>query len=246
MRILGIIPARYASQRFPGKPLIDIDGKTMIRRVYEQAKKAGSLSEVIVATDDERISKHVQEFGGKALMTSSSHRTGTDRCAEVAGKQLDKYDVIINIQGDEPFINPDQINVLAACFNTNKIAIATLAKRISETEDLFNPNVPKVILDHKGEALYFSRHPIPYLRGAEEKHWVEQHTYFRHIGIYAFRTSTLMELTTLQPHPLEVAESLEQLRWLGNGYSIQVALTDHESFSVDVPEDLDKLNKKTS
>lgn len=237
MKILGIIPSRYASTRFPGKPLVEIQGKSMIQRVYEQAKKASSLSEVLVATDDERISKHVIDFGGKVILTSSSHQSGTDRCAEVINKINDAYDVVINIQGDEPFINPEQINQLCACFDNQNTQIATLIKKIT-ADELFNENKPKVIKSVDDFAIYFSRHPIPFFRGVEKENWLKEHTYYKHIGIYGYTTETLKKITQLPLSLLEKAEGLEQLRWLENGYKIKVAETNLEANSVDTPEDL--------
>ncbi|MBW6482661.1 MAG: 3-deoxy-manno-octulosonate cytidylyltransferase [Vicingaceae bacterium] len=237
MKILGIIPSRYASTRFPGKPLVEIQGKSMIQRVYEQAKKASSLSEVLVATDDERISKHVIDFGGKVILTSSSHQSGTDRCAEVINKINDAYDVVINIQGDEPFINPEQINQLCACFDYQNTQIATLIKKIT-ADELFNINKPKVIKSVDDFAIYFSRNPIPFFRGVEKENWLKEHTYYKHIGIYGYTTETLKKITQLPLSLLEKAEGLEQLRWLENGYKIKVAETNLEANSVDTPEDL--------
>lgn len=243
MKITGIIPARYASTRFPGKPLIDIGGKTMIQRVYEQAQKANKLSAVIVATDDEKIKNHVESFGGKVVMTASTHQSGTDRCYE-AIQHFDKSsDAVINIQGDEPFIQPQQIDLLASCFENVATEIATLAKVITQKEDIFNPNVPKVILNSKSEAIYFSRHGIPYNRNAGENEWLKKHTYYKHIGIYGYKTNILGQITALKQSSLELAESLEQLRWLENGYKINVKITDFESIAVDVPDDLKKLTK---
>jgi 3-deoxy-manno-octulosonate cytidylyltransferase (CMP-KDO synthetase) len=241
MKILGIIPARYASTRFPGKPLIDINGTSMIQRVYEQAKKCTALSEVIVATDDDRIFNHVQGFGGLAVMTSPDHQSGTDRCAEVAYLHPE-YDVVINIQGDEPYIDPEQIGKVAACFNSPKIELATLIKKITSIEELNNPNSPKVIINKLSEAIYFSRTPIPYLREFPQSEWLERFTYFKHIGIYGYRADILQKLTQLPVSSLEKAEKLEQLRWLENGYRITVAETELETHAVDVPDDLKKLH----
>ncbi|BAU55221.1 3-deoxy-manno-octulosonate cytidylyltransferase [Mucilaginibacter gotjawali] len=240
MKILGIIPARYASTRFPGKPLVDIAGKSMIQRVYEQAKKCAHLAEVVVATDDERIYKHVHDFGGVAIITSPDHQSGTDRCAEVALKHQ-QYDVIINIQGDEPFIDPEQISKLAACFNDKDTQIATLIKKVLSAEELFNSNSPKVVLNKLSEAVYFSRSPLPHIRGQEPQNWLSHFTYFKHIGIYGYRADVLQEITKLPVSSLEKAESLEQLRWIENGYHIKVAETELETFAVDTPEDLEKL-----
>ncbi|QEM04582.1 3-deoxy-manno-octulosonate cytidylyltransferase [Mucilaginibacter rubeus] len=240
MKILGIIPARYASSRFPGKPLVDIGGKTMIQRVYEQAKKCRSLSEVIVATDDDRIFNHVNGFGGVAVMTGANHQSGTDRCAEVA-RLHPGYDVIINIQGDEPFIAPEQITKLTACFNDPETQLATLIKRILTEQELHNTNSPKVVINKLSEAIYFSRATLPHIRGQEPENWLEFHTFFKHIGIYGYRADILQEVTKLPVSPLEKAESLEQLRWIDNGYRIKVAETELETHAVDVPEDLEKL-----
>ncbi|MEW6467995.1 MAG: 3-deoxy-manno-octulosonate cytidylyltransferase [Bacteroidota bacterium] len=236
MKILGVIPARYASTRFPGKPLVLIKGKTMIQRVYEQAMKAKSLDEVTVATDDQRIYDHVRSFGGTVMMTSSRHPCGTDRCAEAARKiKTIKPAVVINIQGDEPFIDPRQIDKVAECFSDKKVQIATLAKKLDDVQELHSPNTIKVIFDKNRKAIYFSRLPIPFNRTASRV------TYHKHIGIYAYRADVLQRLTRLKPTPLELAESLEQLRWLENGYSIRINLTSLETFSIDSPEDLKKV-----
>jgi 3-deoxy-manno-octulosonate cytidylyltransferase (CMP-KDO synthetase) len=240
MKTLGIIPARFASTRFPGKPLVDIAGKSMIQRVYEQAKKCIHLSEVIVATDDDRIFKHVNDFGGNALMTSSDHQSGTDRCAEVALK-YSEYDVIVNIQGDEPYIDPEQITKLISCFNDAGTQIATLIKKVSTNEELHNTNSPKVIVNNNSEAIYFSRSPLPHIRGQEPQNWLQYFTYFKHIGIYGYRANILQQITKLQVSSLEKAESLEQLRWIENGYKIKVAETEIETIAIDTPEDLEKL-----
>jgi len=241
MHILGIIPARYASSRFPGKPLVDIAGKSMIQRVYEQAKKCADLTEVIVATDDERIFDHVADFGGVAVMTSPNHASGTDRCAEVA-LQHPEYEVIINIQGDEPYIDPAQISKLAACFTDANTQIATLIKQIKTEQELFNVNSPKVITNQNSEAIYFSRSPLPHIRGEEQQNWLEFHTFFKHIGIYGYRADILKQITKLPVSSLEKAESLEQLRWIENGYRIKVAETELETHAIDTPGDL--LNLK--
>jgi 3-deoxy-manno-octulosonate cytidylyltransferase (CMP-KDO synthetase) len=241
MKILGIIPARYASSRFPGKPLVDIAGKSMIQRVYEQAKKCVDVAEVIVATDDNRIFDHVQAFGGVAVMTADNHQSGTDRCAEVASLHPE-YDVIINIQGDEPYIDPEQITKLAACFNDAGTQIATLIKKILTREELFNYNSPKVVINKLSEAVYFSRATLPHIRGQEPDNWLEFYTYFKHIGIYGYRADVLQQITKLPISSLEKVESLEQLRWIENGYRIKVAETELETHAVDVPADLEKLN----
>jgi len=240
MKTLGIIPARFASSRFPGKPLVDIGGKSMIQRVYEQAKKCIHLTEVIVATDDTRIYDHVVDFGGVAILTSSDHQSGTDRCAEVA-LQHPQYSVIINIQGDEPYIDPEQISKLAACFNDENTQLATLVKKITTDLELFNTNSPKVVINKLSEAVYFSRSPLPHIRGQEQSDWLKHYTYFKHIGIYGYRADILQQITKLPVSSLEKAESLEQLRWIENGYRIKVAETELETHAVDTPEDLKKL-----
>lgn len=240
MKTLGIIPARYASTRFPGKPLVVIDGKSMIQRVYEQAKKCAHLSEVVVATDDERIFDHVTGFGGMAVMTSADHQSGTDRCAEVAIKYLE-YEVMINIQGDEPYIDPEQISKLISCFNDGGTQIATLIKKVLTDQELNNTNSPKVIINKLSEAIYFSRSPLPHIRGQEAPNWLQYFTYFKHIGIYGYRAEILQQITKLPVSSLEKAESLEQLRWIENGYKIKVAETELETYAIDTPEDLKKI-----
>jgi len=240
MKVLGIIPARYASTRFPGKPLVDIAGKSMLQRVYEQAKKCGSLTEVIVATDDQRIFAHVMQFGGLVMMTSNQHQSGTDRCAEVAAK-YPEYDVIINIQGDEPFIEPEQIARVANCFNETGTQLATLIKKINTTEELYNFSSPKVIINKQWEAIYFSRSAIPHVRGEEPQRWLYHNIYYKHIGIYGYRADILQQITKLPVSALEKAESLEQLRWIENGYRIKVAETELETYAIDTPQDLEKL-----
>jgi 3-deoxy-manno-octulosonate cytidylyltransferase (CMP-KDO synthetase) len=238
----GIIPARYASTRFPGKPLAIIEGKPMIQRVYEQASL--TLDEVYVATDDRRIHDAVLSFGGKAVMTSTDHQSGTDRCAEAAAKigsmKESEIDVVINIQGDEPFIRPEQIDLLISCFADKLVEIATLVRKAEPGEDITNPNHPKVVLDSSGNAIYFSRSVIPYLRDAAMSDWTMIHTYYKHIGLYAYRTGTLNRITTLSRSSLEKAESLEQNRWLENGYKIRTAISRWESVCIDTPADLEK------
>ena len=241
MKILGIIPARYASTRFPGKPLVDIQGKSMVQRVYEQASKCKSLSAVVVATDDDRIFSHVQNFGGKAVMTSSQHPSGTDRCMEALEKFGGNYDIVINIQGDEPFIQPEQLEQLILCFSNAATQIATLAKKIESVEDLVNVNLPKIIFNQNNKALYFSRSPIPGQKSANHSDWLSQHSYYRHIGLYGYRTTVLKEITQLSLSPLEITESLEQLRWLEAGYHISVGITTFNSVGIDTPEDLEKI-----
>ncbi|MEO6150858.1 MAG: 3-deoxy-manno-octulosonate cytidylyltransferase [Mucilaginibacter sp.] len=243
MNILGIIPARYASSRFPGKPLVDIGGKSMIQRVYEQAKKCSSLAGVIVATDDQRVFDHVTGFGGMVTMTSAEHESGTDRCAEVA-LQYPQYDIVINIQGDEPYIDPEQITKLAFCFADTNTQIATLVKKINTPQELLNPNSPKVVINKLSEAVYFSRAPLPYLRGVEPGEWPQHYTYFKHIGIYGFKAAILQQLTKLPVSALETAEKLEQLRWIENGYRIKIAETELETHAIDTPEDLKLLLKQ--
>ncbi|WP_080903682.1 3-deoxy-manno-octulosonate cytidylyltransferase [Parabacteroides sp. Marseille-P3160] len=242
MKFIGIIPARYASTRFPGKPLADMDGEPMIQRVYEQVRPV--LDEVYVATDDLRIEEAVKQFGGQVVMTSAQHRSGTDRCYEAYAKVGEGYDIIINIQGDEPFIQPKQLEVLKSCFNDPKVEIATLVKPFHPDDDfeaaLFNPNTPKVVLNKKNEALYFSRSIIPYIRGAKHTEWLAKHTFYKHIGLYAYRADILKEITTLPPSGLELAESLEQLRWLENGYRIQAGITEQETIGIDTPEDMQR------
>jgi 3-deoxy-manno-octulosonate cytidylyltransferase (CMP-KDO synthetase) len=242
MKILGIIPARYASTRFPGKPLVDIRGKSMIQRVFEQAQKAHSLADVVVATDDERIKEHVKKFGGNVVMTSTNHPSGTDRCHEALLKYSSQADIVINIQGDEPFISPNQIDLLASCFKNEATQIATLIKKITTAEELFNENIPKVVTDIHRKAIYFSRQTIPFLRGKNKDLWLKEHTFYKHIGIYAYKTNVLSELVKLNTSLLENAEALEQLRWVENGYFIQTEITDFESIAIDTPEDLKKTD----
>ncbi len=245
MTFLGIIPARYASTRFPGKPLVDIGGKSMIQRVYEQACKA--LDYVCVATDDERIYKAVEAFGGKAVMTSDLHRSGTDRCKEALEKVQEAtcniFDTVINIQGDEPFIDPEQLKQIMKCFTDPMTDIATLVKPIKLNEDIFNPNFVKAIVDKNKKAIYFSRSPIPYLRNIDQNDWVNHFPFLKHIGIYAYRSKVLFEITRLSSSSLELAESLEQNRWIEHGYLIKTEHTDDEGISIDTPEDLEKVKK---
>lgn len=242
MKLAAIIPARYASTRLPGKPLVDILGKSMIQRVYEQVQKTPGIDKVMVATDDARIYRHVlDDFKGEALMTSSAHTSGTDRCAEACAQLPEDYTWIINVQGDEPLIDPRQLEQLADTLKKQQADIATLVKQIEKTQTLFDPNSPKVVLDNQQRALYFSRQPIPYLRDHAEASWLEQHRYFQHIGIYGFKRSVLEQLTRLAPSALEKAEGLEQLRWLENGYKIHVGITRMAALSVDTPEDLEAV-----
>lgn len=240
MKVLGIIPARFASTRFPGKPLVEIQGKSMIQRVYEQALKAGSLTKVVVATDDERIANEINSFDGSFVMTAGTHQSGTDRCAEVA-RHFPDYDIVINIQGDEPFIDPKQIDLLVSCFERENVQLATLIKKIQTEDELFNNNIPKVVINSRQEAIYFSRHTIPYIRNTEKDKWLNSQQFYKHIGIYGYTTLSLQEITKLKPSALEIAESLEQLRWIENGYAIQTRVTDIETIAIDTPEDLEKI-----
>lgn len=240
-KFIALIPARFASTRFPGKPLAKLGGKMVIQRVYEQARKA--FSEVFVCTDDERILQAVESFGGKAIMTGTHHKSGTDRCQEAFLKSGSKADIIVNIQGDEPFIHPSQLEAIKACFADPQAQIATLVKPFKPTDGwqaLANPNSPKVVVDKDMNALYFSRSIVPYLRGVDESEWLSRHTFYKHIGLYAYRANVLQEITTLPQGTLEKAESLEQLRWLENGYTIKVGLTDIETIGIDTPEDLQR------
>ncbi|NOZ35963.1 MAG: 3-deoxy-manno-octulosonate cytidylyltransferase [Chlorobi bacterium] len=246
MKILGIIPARYASTRFPGKPLADIKGKTMIQRVYENISHF--LDEIIIATDNTLIAEEVKNFGGNVVMTSENHKSGTDRCAE-ALSVIEKvnnisYDIVINVQGDEPFLHKEHLIKLTACFNDSETEIATLIKKIGFNEDIFNPNKPKVIFNKNRQAIYFSRSPIPYLRNFEKNEWHIHHNFYKHIGIYAYRSDILKKITTLPVSGLEIAEALEQNRWLENGFKIKIDITEKESMSIDTPEDLEQFVKK--
>lgn len=243
MNIIGIIPARYDSSRFPGKPLIDIGGLSMIQRVYNQAKHAPSLKEVIVATDDQRIYDHVKSFAGNVIMTKKDHQSGTDRCAEVI-ESVQGFDVAINIQGDEPFIDPQQINLLASCFDNPQTQIATLVRKVETFDELFNENKPKVVISKNGEAIYFSRQAVPFLRGVKQEEWLKQRPYYNHIGIYGYRVDVLREIAKLPYSELEAMEALEQLRWLDNGYKIHTAISNHSNDAIDTPEDLKHLLKK--
>lgn len=242
MKFIVIIPARYASTRFPGKPLADLGGKPVIQRVYEQAKK--SVDEVVVATDDERIFKTVEGFGGKAVMTSDTHKSGTDRIYEAYCKVGNGFDVVINVQGDEPFIRKDQIDTIKTCFDDEATEIATLVQPFKESDGMKavdNPNSPKVVLNKKMEAMYFSRSIMPYVRGVEKSEWGKAYKpFYKHIGMYAYRADVLKEITALPQSQLEKAESLEQLRWLENGYKIKVGVTEFSTVGIDTPEDLEK------
>lgn len=242
MNVLGLIPARYGSSRFEGKPLALINGKMMIQRVYEQAMKADRLAEVMVATDDQRIFDAVTGFGGKAIMTSTKHHSGTDRCCEVIEKMNGRFGAVVNIQGDEPYVNPLEINQIAEIISENGTSLASLCRPIREYDELISRNAVKVVLDKNGKALYFSRHAIPFMRNeADETKWIEKRTYYKHLGIYAYKADVLKEIAALPQSGLEIAESLEQLRWLENGYTIKMGVTEFDSYSVDVPEDILKI-----
>jgi 3-deoxy-manno-octulosonate cytidylyltransferase (CMP-KDO synthetase) len=239
--IAGIIPARYASTRFPGKPLIGIQGKSMIQRVYEQAKKSTALAEVIVATDDRRIYDHVKAFGGEAVMTKEDHPSGTDRCYEALQQLKEPYRYVINIQGDEPFIDPEQIDELAAVLQDGTAELATQMIPVTSHDVLFDMGEVKIVLNDKLEALYFSRMVIPYIKGVDQTEWHKHHTYYRHVGMYAYRSDILEQITRLPVSALERAESLEQLRWLEAGYKIKCAVTQFDSHCIDTPEDVEKV-----
>ncbi len=244
MNVLGIIPARWASVRFPGKPLVKIGDKSMINRVFEQSSKA--LNHVVVATDDDRIVEEVNRFGGKVVKTGTEHRSGTDRCMEALDiyekMSNTKFDIVVNIQGDEPFVQIQQISDIVKCFETNnKVEIATLIKKITDNEALFNPNNPKVIVNNRREALYFSRATIPYIVDVDKSEWLNHYTFYEHLGLYAYSVEALRQITKLQQSPLETTESLEQNRWLENGFKIVVTETDQANISIDTPEDLDNV-----
>ena len=241
LKFLGIIPARYASTRFPAKPLAMLGGKTVIQRVYEQV--AGILDDAYVATDDERIEEAVKAFGGKVVMTSVNHKSGTDRCYEAYTKIGGDFDVVVNIQGDEPFIQTSQIETVMNCFSDPQTQIATLGKRFESIEAIQNPNSPKIVLDNNNYAMYFSRSVIPFIRGKEQTKWLDSFPFLKHIGLYAYRTEVLKEISRLPQSSLELAESLEQLRWLQNGYKIKVGLTASETIGIDTPEDLQKAEE---
>lgn len=239
---VGIIPARYNSKRLPGKPLIDIFGKPMIQHVYERAAQV--LKNVYVATDDERIKKAVEGFGGKVVMTSREHQSGTDRCAEAVTKidtEANNELIVINIQGDEPFISKEQIKLLMRCFDDEATQIGTLAKKIETTGEVFNPHKPKVVFSKQKKALYFSRSAIPFVRNVPETNWLAETLFFKHIGIYAYRSNVLRQIAELEPSPLEKAEALEQNRWLENGFPIRVQITEIENKAIDTPNDLQEL-----
>ena len=248
MKFTAVIPARYASTRFPGKPLAMLGGKTVIQRVYEQA--ASVLSDVYVATDDERILSAVEAFGGRAVMTRTDHKSGTDRIEEAVEKierqgmeKEGQGDVIINIQGDEPFVQPSQIKTLMSLFDDPETQIGTLGKRFESMEAVQNPNSPKIVTDHRGFALYFSRSVIPFIRGIEVEDWLSHYPFLKHLGVYAYRREVLAEVTKLPQGVLEKAESLEQLRWLENGYRIRVGMTEVETVGIDTPADLERAEQ---
>lgn len=242
--ILAIIPARYASSRLPGKPLADLGGKTLIERVYRQAALCKEISDILVATDDERIRQAVQAFGGNVCMTPADCLSGTDRCAAALQQHSGKWDAVVNIQGDEPFIRPEQISQVIACLADESAAVGTLVRRIHSDEQLLNPNVVKAVLTDQGKALYFSRSPIPFLRDDQGKAWTDQGSFFRHLGIYAFRADLLPVLAALPPGKLEQAESLEQLRWMEAGYPVYASETDFDSMGIDTLEDLELARKR--
>lgn len=244
MNFVGIIPARYASTRFPGKPLAKLGGKTVIERVYRQVSKV--LDYVYVATDSEQIFNTIISFGGNAIMTSPNHKSGTDRVEEAVNKTGKKFDVVINIQGDEPFIHESQIKTICECFDDPQTMIATLGRPFSNNDtiaELENPNSPKIVCDNNNFAMYFSRSIIPYIRNVEKQEWLNSFNYLKHIGLYAYRRNVLSEITQLKQSSLEIAESLEQLRWLQNGYKIKVGITEIETIGIDTPEDLQKAEE---
>ena len=239
MKVIGIIPSRYASTRFPSKPLAMIKGKTMIQRVWEQAWKS-KLNAVVVATDDMRIADEVLKFGGQYVLTDPNHRSGTDRCREALYMVEGQYDAVVNIQGDEPFIDPAQINQVIELIGRDDTQLASLAKRIEDEDELFSPNVVKVVMDKQGNALYFSRNPIPFMRNLDRDKWLQKGEFYKHIGLYAYKTETLCQIAEMQSTKLEMAESLEQLRWLENGLRIRMGITQLESLSIDTQEDYEK------
>lgn len=242
MKVVGIIPARYASTRFPGKPLALIKGKPMIQRVYEQALKS-KLDAVVIATDDVRIADAVMDFGGQYVMTSPNHRSGTDRCCEALDLLKTKYDAVVNIQGDEPFIDPKQIDLLVDLIVRDDTPLASLAKRIEDEDELFSPNAVKVVVNQEGNAMYFSRNPIPFMRNVDRDEWLAKGRFYKHIGIYAYKADVLHQVAHMEPSALEQAESLEQLRWLENGLAIRMALSDAENISIDTPDDLHRAEQ---
>lgn len=240
--VLAIIPARWASSRFPGKPLANLGGKSMIQRVFEQVSQSQRVDQVLIATDDPRIQAHAATFGATAVLTSAEHPSGTDRCAEVTAAYPDA-NIILNVQGDEPFIRPEQIDLLADTLLQSDAGIATLGIPIHQVDMLQNPNAVKMVFSEAKGAIYFSRHPIPYLRGVAPEHWLEHQAYYKHIGLYAFRRAVLLDLAQLSPTRLELAESLEQLRWLEHGYRMAVGITSWETIGIDTPEDMQAAEK---
>jgi 3-deoxy-manno-octulosonate cytidylyltransferase (CMP-KDO synthetase) len=242
MKFIGLIPARYASTRFPGKPLALLGGKPVIQRVYEQVTSV--LDDACVATDDERIYNCVKEFGGKVVMTRTDHKSGTDRIEEAIEKIGGDYDVIVNIQGDEPFIQRSQIETVCSCFDDEETQIATLGKPFTSMDAVANPNSPKIVVDNNNFAMYFSRSIIPFVRGKEQTEWLDHYPFLKHLGIYAYRREVLRKITQLPQSSLEIAESLEQLRWLQNGFKIKVGLTDIETVGIDTPEDLERAERE--
>jgi 3-deoxy-manno-octulosonate cytidylyltransferase (CMP-KDO synthetase) len=246
MRVLAIIPARYASTRFPGKPLALLGGKPVIEWVWERVSSVSGLDEAVVATDDNRIAQAVEAFGGRVVMTGSHHRSGTDRCGEVLQRMKEQgnvFDIAINVQGDEPFVQASQLQALMQLFDDSETQIGTLGKPFENMEAVDNPNSPKIVCDRRGFALYFSRSVIPHVRGKERAEWIQHFPYLKHLGLYAYRREVLREVTQLPQTPLELAESLEQLRWLENGYRIRVGLTDVETVGIDTPEDLQRAEQ---
>ncbi len=242
MKFFAIIPARYNSTRFPGKPLANIMGKSMVSRVYHQAISSPKIEAAWIATDDERIASHLKEQNIPFIMTSPDHQSGTDRCREAAEKlsQIKADDIVVNIQGDEPFISVDQINLICSCFeNNDKTAIASLVKKLDSLDKIMDPNTVKAVFNLDMEAVYFSRSPIPFVRDCDPEQWITKQDFFKHLGIYAYRKNNLIEISNLPQSDLELAESLEQLRWLSNGYKIQLAITEEEAFSIDHPSDLE-------
>lgn len=241
MKFIGIIPARYASTRFPGKPLALLGGKPVIQHVYE--KVAAVLEAAYVATDDERIYDVVKSFGGQVVMTRTDHKSGTDRIEEAIEKIGGEWDVVVNVQGDEPFVAKNQLDTICHCFDDPTTQIATLGKPFESMEAVQNPNSPKIVVDNMGFAMYFSRSVIPYVRGKEMSSWLTLYPFLKHLGIYAYRKDVLRQVTQLPQSSLEIAESLEQLRWLQNGFKIKVGTTDVETVGIDTPQDLERAEE---
>lgn len=241
MKFIGIIPARYASTRFPGKPLALLGGKPVIQHVYE--KVAAVLEAAYVATDDERIYDAVKSFGGQVVMTRTDHKSGTDRIEEAIEKIGGEWDVVVNVQGDEPFVAKSQLDTICHCFDDPTTQIATLGKPFESMEAVQNPNSPKIVVDNMGFAMYFSRSVIPYVRGKEKSSWLTHYPFLKHLGIYAYRKDVLRQVTQLPQSSLEIAESLEQLRWLQNGFKIKVGTTDVETVGIDTPQDLERAEE---